>query len=286
MVPSGIADCDGDRVFDPAQRLFRLADGRQIPSAGKVGGGFRCPVDTACRTGSGHVSRPVAFNIALFVFGFVVLSLQPIAPLNPRGQGMLEPTTIFNTVISFMTNTNSAALFATTSRISARRSSSCRICSSASVDSALAAIIRAFRGEGDARQFLRRYGASRTSMPVAPTSALAFMQQGMPMTFNSTEVATTLESRLHAVSTTRAGQTSDVIVVGPVAAVSSDQDAGHQWRRIHGMNLPIRWRTRPRPPRTFSPRRAMMPFPFAPVLMYGRVGRIRHSRHPVVWCWR
>jgi potassium-transporting ATPase potassium-binding subunit len=32
--------------------------------------------------------------------------LQPVAPLNPRGLGMLAPTTIFNSVASFMTNTN------------------------------------------------------------------------------------------------------------------------------------------------------------------------------------
>ena len=42
----------------------------------------------------------------LFVYGFAVLALQPVMPLNPLGRGMLEPTTIFNTVASFMTNTN------------------------------------------------------------------------------------------------------------------------------------------------------------------------------------
>jgi K+-transporting ATPase ATPase A chain len=48
----------------------------------------------------------LVFNAVLFVFGFVVLALQPVMPLNPLGRGMLEPTTIFNTVASFMTNTN------------------------------------------------------------------------------------------------------------------------------------------------------------------------------------
>ena len=46
------------------------------------------------------------FNTVMFVFGFVVLSLQPVMPLNPDGKGMLAPTTIFNSVISFLTNTN------------------------------------------------------------------------------------------------------------------------------------------------------------------------------------
>src|ERR1700730_5145693 len=48
----------------------------------------------------------LVFNIVLFVFGFLVLSLQPWMPLNELGRGMLEPTTIFHSVISFMTNTN------------------------------------------------------------------------------------------------------------------------------------------------------------------------------------
>ena len=48
----------------------------------------------------------LVFNAVLFVFGYIVLCLQPIAPLNPLGRGILAPSAIFNTVISFMTNTN------------------------------------------------------------------------------------------------------------------------------------------------------------------------------------
>src|SRR6202007_2746058 len=48
----------------------------------------------------------LVFNVVLFVYGFVVLSIQPLAPLNPLGRGMLSPSTIFNSVVSFMTNTN------------------------------------------------------------------------------------------------------------------------------------------------------------------------------------
>ena len=53
-----------------------------------------------------YAAALLVFNATLFVFGFVVLCLQPIAPLNPLGRGILAPSTIFNTVISFMTNTN------------------------------------------------------------------------------------------------------------------------------------------------------------------------------------
>ena len=46
------------------------------------------------------------FNTLLFIFGYVVLALQPVLPFAPAGKGMLAPTTIFNTAISFFTNTN------------------------------------------------------------------------------------------------------------------------------------------------------------------------------------
>ena len=48
------------------------------------------------------------FNVVMFLFGFAVLSLQPVADLglNPEHKGMLAPTTIFNTAVSFLKNTN------------------------------------------------------------------------------------------------------------------------------------------------------------------------------------
>jgi len=67
---------------------------------------FEGLVDTGPQDWKQYTLALVVFNIALFIFGFVVLCLQPVAPLNPRGLGWLEPSTIFNTVISFMTNTN------------------------------------------------------------------------------------------------------------------------------------------------------------------------------------
>src|SRR6516225_5855588 len=44
----------------------------------------------------------LTFNTVLFVFGFVILALQPWMPLNGQGKGMLSPTTIVHSVISFM----------------------------------------------------------------------------------------------------------------------------------------------------------------------------------------
>src|ERR1700722_11975964 len=53
-----------------------------------------------------YTAALLIFNLVLFVWGYVILALQPIMPWNPRGLGMLAPTTIFNSVASFITNTN------------------------------------------------------------------------------------------------------------------------------------------------------------------------------------
>jgi K+-transporting ATPase ATPase A chain len=92
----------------------------------------------------------LTFNTVLFVFGFVILALQPWMPLNGQGKGMLSPTTIVHSVISFMTNTDvqhysgdqhfsnfSQIFFAIANFF---LSASIGFCS-------LTAIIRAFRGE-------------------------------------------------------------------------------------------------------------------------------------------
>src|SRR2546426_4053982 len=63
-------------------------------------------LDTGPQDWKQYTAALLIFNTVLFIYGFVVLAVQPLAPLNPLGRGMLEPTTIFNSVASFMTNTN------------------------------------------------------------------------------------------------------------------------------------------------------------------------------------
>ncbi|MBV8272658.1 MAG: potassium-transporting ATPase subunit KdpA, partial [Cupriavidus sp.] len=67
---------------------------------------FEARLDSGQQDWKQYTVALLVFNAVLFVYGFVVLSVQPIAPLNPLGRSMLAPSTLFNTVISFMTNTN------------------------------------------------------------------------------------------------------------------------------------------------------------------------------------
>ncbi|BBH21961.1 potassium-transporting ATPase potassium-binding subunit [Paenibacillus baekrokdamisoli] len=48
----------------------------------------------------------LAMNAVLVVLGYLLLRVQSILPLNPVGNGNMEASLSFNTIISFMTNTN------------------------------------------------------------------------------------------------------------------------------------------------------------------------------------
>ena len=102
------------------------------------------------------------FNTLLYLFGYLVLSLQPWMPLNPRGLGMLSPSTIFNTVISFSTNTDIQHYSGDQSFSNFSQIFFCLpmfFLSAAIGLCALTAIIRAFRSDLAPRQLLRRYVA-------------------------------------------------------------------------------------------------------------------------------
>src|SRR5580693_3662603 len=69
---------------------------------------FEKRVDTGPQNWKQYALALLLFNTVMFVVAFVFLAIQPLAPskLNPDDKGMLAPTTIFNTAVSFMTNTN------------------------------------------------------------------------------------------------------------------------------------------------------------------------------------
>jgi K+-transporting ATPase ATPase A chain len=242
---------------------------------------FEQRLDSGPQDWKQYTAALLIFNAVLFVFGFIVLCLQPIAPLNPRGLGILAPSTIFMTVCSFITNTNlqhysgdqhlsnfSQIFFIITMMFV---SASVGFC-------ALTAIIRAFRGESKIGNFFVDMWRViiYTFLPISLILGVLFIHQGMPMTFASTYQVSTLEPG--AMGTDDKGQAKQqTIVVGPVAAVIPIKQLGTNGGGFYGMNSahpfenPSAWTN-------FLESFAMMLFPFSLVLMYGRMlGRPRHS---------
>src|SRR5262249_4884922 len=159
---------------------------------------FEKRLDSGPQTWKQYTVALLVFNAVLFAYGFTVLAIQPLAPLNPRGLGMLGPTTIFNTVASFMTNTNlqhysGDVHFSNFSQIffvivNMFISAAVGFC-------ALTAIIRLFRGEKLVGNFFVDMWRVLIYLflPVCLLWGVLFIQQGMPMTFESTVTASTVE---------------------------------------------------------------------------------------------
>jgi potassium-transporting ATPase potassium-binding subunit len=244
-------------------------------------GWFEKRLDSGPQTWKQYAAALLIFNAALFIYGFIALAVQPIAPLNPRGLGMLAPTTIFNSVASFMTNTNlqhysgdqhlsnwGQIFFVILNQYVSAAVGLC----------ALTAIIRCFRAEKTVGNYFLDMWRVIVYMfvPVAFILGILFMQQGMPMTYESTHQVSTLEPT--AMGTADNGQPKQqTIVVGPVGAVIPIKMLGTNGGGFYGMNSahpmenPTAWTN-------FLETFAMMLFPFSLVLMYGRMlNRMRHA---------
>lgn len=256
-----------------------IMDGKYSPP--RLFGWFERRLDGGPQTWKQYAAALLVFNAILFIYGFIVLAVQPFAPLNPRGLGMLAPTTIFNSVASFMTNTNlqhysgevnlsnwSQILFVILNQYVSAAVGLC----------ALTAIIRCFRAEKTVGNFFLDMWRVLIYMfvPVAFVLGILFMQQGMPMTYASTHQVSTLEpAAMGAADNGQAKQ--QTIVVGPVAAVVPIKMLGTNGGGFYGMNSahpfenPSAWTN-------FLTTFAMMFFPFSLVLMYGRMlSRMRHA---------
>lgn len=223
----------------------------------------------------------LVFNMALFVYGYVVLSVQPWMPLNPQHKGLLSPTTIFHSTVSFMTNTNLQHYSGDQHLSNFSQIFFCipNFFLSAAVGMcALTAIIRLFRGQKTiGNYFVDMWRVvAYIFLPAALMLSLVFLEQGMPMTYRSSYPVTTLEPA--AMGTTDTGQPKhQTIVVGPLAAFVPQKMLGTNGGGFYGMNSAHPFEN-PTALTNFLTTFAMMVFPFCLVLMYGRMlGRFRHS---------
>ena len=238
---------------------------------------FEARLDSSPQSWKQYVIAMLAFTLVLFTYGFIVLCLQPIAPLNPLGRGILAPSTIFNTVISFMTNTNlqhyagdqSLSNFSQIFFILPNMflSASVGFC-------ALTAIVRAFRGEATLGNFFVDMWrvAVYIYLPAALIIGAIFISQGMPMTFASERTVTTLRDRPRWGWISNGKPLPQNMIVGPVAAVIPIKMLGTNGGGFYGMNSAHPFEN-PTAITNFFTTFAMMIFPFTLVLMYGRMLR-------------
>jgi K+-transporting ATPase ATPase A chain len=268
-------------AFPLSKYMAWIMDGKYRPW--RFFGWFERRVDAGPQSWKQYTASLLVFNIVLFIFGYVILTLQPWMPLNPDGKGMLFPTTIFQAVTSFMTNTDLQhwAGDVHLSNFSQIFFDIIMLFLSAAVGlSGLCAIIRALRSDSLLGNFFHDMWRAVMYMfvPAAFIFAFIFMVQGSPMTYQSSYKVSTLEPA--AMGTTDKGEAKQqVIVVGPVAAFESMKMLGTNGGGFYGMNAAHPFEN-PTGLTNFLNTLAMMIFPFALVLMYGRM--LRRMRHAYV----
>jgi K+-transporting ATPase ATPase A chain len=182
------------------------------------------------------------FNIATFIVGFAVLATQPWHPafLNPDQKGMLAPTTIFNTVCSFLTNTN-LQHYAGEVHLS-YFSQLVFICWKQILSpiiglAALLAIIRGLRGDKHMGNFYLDMwrGMAYFFVPLNFIVAVLLIAGGVPMTLHGAAEATTVEAA--AMGTGDDGKPlPQKIARGPVAAIVAVKQFGTNGGGYFGTN--------------------------------------------------
>jgi potassium-transporting ATPase potassium-binding subunit len=241
---------------------------------------FENRVDSGPQTWKQYTASLLIFNLVLFVFGFAVLALQPFMPFNDLNRGMIEPTTILHSVISFITNTDlqhysGDQVFSNFSQIffcltNFFLSASVGFCG-------LTCIIRAFRGDNSCGNFFLDMWRVVIYMflPASFILAIVFLQQGSPMTLKCAHIVSTLEAG--AMGTTNGVVNQQTIVMGPLACFVPMKQLGTNGGGFFGMNSAHPFEN-PTDLTNFLSCFAMMIFPFSLVLMYGRMlGRLKHG---------
>ena len=173
----------------------------------------------------------VGTNAAMIAIGYFILRVQSIPLLNPNGIEGMEPTLAFNTIISFMTNTN-LQHYSGESGLSYLSQMLVIIfmmfVSAASGYAACAAFIRGLAGKtkdnvGNFFADLVRI-TTRVLLPFSLAGGLLLVWQGVPQNFSGNVVVQTLEG------------TFQVLAMGPVAALEIIKHLGTNGGGFFGAN--------------------------------------------------
>src|SRR5581483_3987887 len=199
-------------------------------------------IETGSQDWKKYAVALLIFNVMLFMVGFAVLALQPYNPafLNPDGKKMLAPTTIFNTLCSFLSNTNlqhyagevhlsygSQLLFICWKQFVTPAIGLC----------ALVAIIRGLRGDEHMGNFYLDLwrGVVYLLLPLAFIDAVLLIAAGSPMTLDGNAQATTVEAGAMGTNDRGAFRPQE-IARGPVAAIVAIKQLGTNGGGFFGAN--------------------------------------------------
>jgi len=217
----------------------------------------------------------IGTNAVMIAIGYIILRLQSLPLLNPNGIEGMEPTLAFNTIISFMTNTN-LQHYSGESGLSYLSQMLVIIfmmfVSAASGYAACVAFIRGLAGKtkdnvGNFFADLVRI-TTRVLLPFSLIGGLLLVWQGVPQNFSENVVVQTLEG------------TYQVLAMGPVAALEIIKHLGTNGGGFFGANSATPMEN-PTILSNLIELYSMMLLPGACVITFGKMvgdGRLQHQK--------
>ena len=185
-------------------------------------------IDTSTMTWKKYAMSLLMVNLCLVFIGYLILRIQSIGFLNPNGISGMEESLSFNTIISFMTNTN-LQHYAGESGLSYLSQMLVIIMmmftSAATGFSACIAMIRGLLGKKMGNfyvDFIRII--NRFLLPLSMIIGLFLVWQGVPQNLNSNIELTTIEGKIQEIAS------------GPIAALESIKHLGTNGGGFLGAN--------------------------------------------------
>jgi potassium-transporting ATPase potassium-binding subunit len=139
-------------------------------------------------------------NVFMWLATWTIVTLQQYLPLNSDGIGNMEPTLAFNTISSFVTNTNLQHYSGETGLSYFSQMFTITFLQFVTAATGVAAAVATIRGlAGNRLTYLGNFytdvtrAAIRLFLPLAILIAVLVMWQGTPQTFEAAATATTLE---------------------------------------------------------------------------------------------
>ena len=217
--------------------LYRIAAGKPTfadPVMNRVDGVFYKLGGISPRQGMDWKTYALALlgtNAVMILLGYLILRLQALPLFNPNAIGSMAPDLSFNTIISFMTNTN-LQHYSGESGLSYLSQmlviTFMMFVSAASGYGACMAFIRGLAGKS--RNNVGNFYAdlvriiTRVLLPFSIVGGLLLVWQGVPQNFSGNEVVDTLEGA------------KQVIAMGPMAALESIKHLGTNGGGFLGAN--------------------------------------------------